>query len=114
MLSSASAVVILLAALCPIRPTAAAPVPDRAPAFLNGVRHRSIPFPRGSPSSLMNSADGSAVPCGFTQAELGANPSTLPGDPSLVLTTNVDLGDQKLEIMKGERYGRSLLRRLPS
>lgn len=26
---------------------------------------------------------------------------SLPGDPSLLLTTNVDLGDQKLEIMKG-------------
>jgi len=25
----------------------------------------------------------------------------LPGDPSLILTTNVDLGDKKLEIMKG-------------
>jgi hypothetical protein len=27
----------------------------------------------------------------------------LPGDPSLILTTNVDLGSKKLEIMKGER-----------
>jgi hypothetical protein len=26
----------------------------------------------------------------------------LPGDPSLYLVTNVDLGDKKLEIMKGE------------
>ena len=26
----------------------------------------------------------------------------LPGDPSLILTTNVDLGDKKLEIMKGK------------
>jgi hypothetical protein len=26
---------------------------------------------------------------------------SLPGDPSLLLTTNVDLGDKKLEIMKG-------------
>jgi hypothetical protein len=25
----------------------------------------------------------------------------LPGDPSLILTTNVDLGAQKMEIMKG-------------
>ena len=24
----------------------------------------------------------------------------LPGDPSLILTTNVDLGDKKMEIMK--------------
>jgi len=27
--------------------------------------------------------------------------STLPGDPSIVITTNVDLGDKKLEVMKG-------------
>jgi hypothetical protein len=27
---------------------------------------------------------------------------SLPGDPSLLLTTNVDLGDKKLEIMKGK------------
>jgi hypothetical protein len=26
----------------------------------------------------------------------------LPGDPSLILTTNVDLGDKKMGIMKGE------------
>lgn len=26
----------------------------------------------------------------------------LPGDPSLILTTNVDLGDKKMEIMKSE------------
>jgi len=26
----------------------------------------------------------------------------LPGDPSLMLTTNVDLGSKKMEIMKGE------------
>mmetsp|Transcript_17650 Transcript_17650/g.29983 ORF Transcript_17650/g.29983 Transcript_17650/m.29983 type:complete len:103 (+) Transcript_17650:21-329(+) len=25
---------------------------------------------------------------------------SLPGDPSLILTTNVDLGDKKMEIMK--------------
>ena len=26
----------------------------------------------------------------------------LPGDPSLIIVTNIDLGDKKLEIMKGE------------
>lgn len=30
-----------------------------------------------------------------------AHPSTLPGDPSLNLVTNVDLGDNKLDFMKG-------------
>ena len=32
---------------------------------------------------------------------MSAHPSTLPGDPSLNLVTNVDLGDKKLDIMKG-------------
>jgi hypothetical protein len=26
---------------------------------------------------------------------------TLPGDPSLILTTNIDLGDKKMDNMKG-------------
>ena len=33
--------------------------------------------------------------------DMSGHPSTLPGDPSLNLVTNVDLGDKKLEIMKG-------------
>jgi hypothetical protein len=45
------------------------------------------------------SADGTInndEPC------MGAHPfNALPGDPSLHLVTNVDLGDKKLEIMKG-------------
>jgi phenylpyruvate tautomerase len=28
------------------------------------------------------------------------HPSELPGDPSLILVTNLDLGDKKLEVMK--------------
>ncbi|CAB9507248.1 Macrophage migration inhibitory factor [Seminavis robusta] len=32
--------------------------------------------------------------------EPGTNICDLPGDPSLILTTNVDLGDKKMEIMK--------------
>lgn len=36
----------------------------------------------------------------FSEAELNACPSTLPGDPSLTLITNADLGDKKMEIMK--------------
>ena len=36
----------------------------------------------------------------FSQCELNAHPSTLPGDPSLNLVTNVDLGDKKLDFMK--------------
>eukprot|EP00594_Rhizosolenia_setigera_P004907 CAMPEP_0178945474 /NCGR_PEP_ID=MMETSP0789-20121207/3756_1 /TAXON_ID=3005 /ORGANISM="Rhizosolenia setigera, Strain CCMP 1694" /LENGTH=135 /DNA_ID=CAMNT_0020625371 /DNA_START=143 /DNA_END=550 /DNA_ORIENTATION=- len=30
----------------------------------------------------------------------GADPSTIPSDPSLNLITNLDLGDKKLEVMK--------------
>ena len=33
--------------------------------------------------------------------DMEAHPSTLPGDPSLNLVTNVDLGDAKLDFMKG-------------
>ena len=36
----------------------------------------------------------------FTPCELNAHPSSLPGDPSLNLVTNVDLGDKKLDFMK--------------
>lgn len=32
----------------------------------------------------------------------------LPGDPSLILTTNVDLGAKKLEIMKGKKSKKTL------
>lgn len=46
--------------------------------------------------STMN--DKNEMPCASSP-----HPFTmLPGDPSLILTTNVDLGDKKLEIMKGE------------
>lgn len=34
--------------------------------------------------------------------DMSGHPSQLPGDPSLNLVTNVDLGDKKLEIMKGK------------
>eukprot|EP01083_Nonionella_stella_P069713 186036_1 len=37
---------------------------------------------------------------GFSPCELNSHPSALPGDPSLILVTNVDLGDKKLEVMK--------------
>jgi len=30
----------------------------------------------------------------------GVDPSILPGDPSLTLVTNIDLGDKKLDVMK--------------
>ena len=36
----------------------------------------------------------------FSTCELNSHPSALPGDPSLVLVTNVNLGDKKLDIMK--------------
>ena len=42
--------------------------------------------------------DSTSTPC----CDMSGHPSTLPGDPSLNLVTNVDLGDKKLEIMKGK------------
>jgi len=36
-------------------------------------------------------------------AEEGSHPfCRLPGDPSLILTTNVDLGGKKMDVMKGK------------
>jgi hypothetical protein len=47
---------------------------------------------------MMNNDETSQPPC-----QVSPHPFTmLPGDPSLILTTNVDLGDKKLEIMKGK------------
>lgn len=42
------------------------------------------------------------TPCGSLTNDGSPHPSTLPGDPSLILTTNLDLKDQKVEIMKGK------------
>lgn len=36
----------------------------------------------------------------FSPYELNADPCTLPGDPSLNLVTNINLGDKKLDFMK--------------
>jgi hypothetical protein len=52
--------------------------------------------------SVAMSADGNIyeAPC------TGAHPfSSLPGDPSLHIVTNVNLGDKKLDIMKGKAEG---------
>mmetsp|Transcript_1619 Transcript_1619/g.3895 ORF Transcript_1619/g.3895 Transcript_1619/m.3895 type:complete len:182 (+) Transcript_1619:208-753(+) len=43
------------------------------------------------------------IPTGDAAASTGSirrHPSELPGDPSLVLVTNLDLGDKKLDVMK--------------
>ena len=56
---------------------------------------------RASSSSSQNarmSKDVNETPCNGGQHPF----AMLPGDPSLILTTNVDLGDKKLEIMKGK------------
>jgi hypothetical protein len=49
--------------------------------------------------SVEMSADGTI---NNDEPSTGAHPfNALPGDPSLHLVTNIDLGDKKLEIMKG-------------
>lgn len=60
---------------------------DGSPAFISSTRKVA--------SSINMSSD---KPC--QQWPPTGHPSTLPGDPSLILTTNVDLGDKKMEIMK--------------
>jgi hypothetical protein len=47
------------------------------------------------------------TPCGGPQPHPF---SILPGDPSMVLVTNVDLGDKRLEVMKGKRSCRSVVK----
>lgn len=44
------------------------------------------------------SSDKPCAPC--EQWPPTGHPSDLPGDPSLILTTNVNLGDKKMDIMK--------------
>jgi hypothetical protein len=53
--------------------------------------------------AAMNDENNNDTPC-----TASPHPFTmLPGDPSLILTTNVNLGDKKLEIMKGKYAGNS-------
>eukprot|EP00531_Pseudo-nitzschia_arenysensis_P011785 CAMPEP_0116149514 /NCGR_PEP_ID=MMETSP0329-20121206/19003_1 /TAXON_ID=697910 /ORGANISM="Pseudo-nitzschia arenysensis, Strain B593" /LENGTH=67 /DNA_ID=CAMNT_0003645863 /DNA_START=96 /DNA_END=296 /DNA_ORIENTATION=+ len=48
----------------------------------------------------MNSKDISSNDGAKSISKPCVHPSELPGDPSLVLVTNLDLGDKKLEVMK--------------
>jgi len=48
----------------------------------------------------MNSNDISSDKGGESSAKPCVHPSELPGDPSLILVTNLDLGDKKLDVMK--------------
>ena len=57
-----------------------------------------VPAVNKTQRSVAMSADGNnyEAPC------VGEHPfNKLPGDPSLILTTNADLGDKKMDIMKG-------------
>lgn len=56
-------------------------------------------IPKGTTSIGMNAEDNMR-PCDLVAA--GVHPSVLPGDPSLAITTNVDVGEKKLEVMQGE------------
>ena len=59
-----------------------------SPAFISTARSNQV-------TNLRMSSD---KPC--QQWPPTGHPSSLPGDPSLILTTNVDLGDKKMDIMK--------------
>ena len=66
------------------------------PAFISSAKKDSSTLLTSG--AIMNDDDKSQTPC-----HASPHPFTmLPGDPSLILTTNVDLGDKKLEIMKGK------------
>ena len=64
-----------------------------APAFISSARSTKVTGVKMSSDANKNN------PCQQQWPPAG-HPSTLPGDPSLILTTNVDLGDKKMEIMK--------------
>jgi hypothetical protein len=56
----------------------------------------------------------SGIPPPASIADAAARPPhipncDLPGDPSLILTTNMDLGPNKLKIMKGKSFETMLL-----
>ena len=63
-----------------------------APAFISSARSTKVT------GVDMSSDANNNKPC--QQWPPAGHPSTLPGDPSLILTTNVDLGDKKMDIMK--------------
>jgi len=77
-------------------------VSAKPPAFISSVNSKQQQSLLGlnSMSEEMNPNNDSELPCSSSAA--GLHPfAMLPGDPSLILHTNVDLGDKKLEIMKG-------------
>jgi len=65
--------------------------------FLQGIPTTALSLRSGP---ICASRKMTSVPCGNTPIDTGADPSVLPGDPSLTLVTNVDLGDNKLDVMK--------------
>lgn len=65
------------------------------PAF---VSTQSTKAHQPSAKAMNDNQKVNEIPCAASPHPF----SMLPGDPSLVLTTNVDLGDKKLEIMKGK------------
>jgi hypothetical protein len=54
-----------------------------------------------APVSRQLTSTSSAIRMSSTNEDTAHPFCQLPGDPSLILTTNVDLGDKKMEIMKG-------------
>jgi len=67
--------------------------------FLNSLT-RSLSFQIQSDRSIISRQIGPVKMSSFSPCELNSHPSTLPGDPSLNLVTNINLGDKKVEFMK--------------
>ena len=68
-------------------------------SLATGFTSRKLPHNQVSGTDLtlqMSSKDSSSD----AKPNTCVHPSELPGDPSLVLVTNLDLGDKKLEVMK--------------
>jgi hypothetical protein len=55
---------------------------------------------QGLSFTIRSNSFPSSLKMSFSPCELNGDPRTLPGDPSLHLVTNIDLGDKKMEFMK--------------
>lgn len=68
----------------------------------NNLLEKNMVQPQHPSSLLQSGRPGSTIASATHQASEGHQICELPGDPSLILTTNVDLGSTKMDVMKGE------------
>ena len=67
--------------------------------FVTSFQSKLLLKPIAMSSNNQNEQDINK-PC--QDIDMNTHPSLLPGDPSLILTTNLDLGNKKTEVLKGK------------